>query len=173
MDRRMIIGGAAGIIIIIVAVTMFRGQRGEVVANGQPEEATAKQLHAQASDLKKDVEIVQAKKNYQKILSEHSDYLEVEKVQDDLEHLNMQLIFSNTPVPEKSVVHEVVTGDNLGGLAKKHNTTIELIKRSNGLTSNVIRIGQKLRIWTSPFNIFVDKSQNLLTLKDGDEVVKV
>jgi lipoprotein-anchoring transpeptidase ErfK/SrfK len=48
-----------------------------------------------------------------------------------------------------------------------------LIKRSNRLTSNVIRLGQQLRIWTGTFNIFVDKSQNLLTLKDQDEVLKV
>ncbi len=49
----------------------------------------------------------------------------------------------------------------LAELAKKHGTTIELIKRSNNLSSNVIRIGQKLRIWTGTFNIFVDKSQNI------------
>ena len=40
------------------------------------------------------------------------------------------------------------------------------------MKSDVIRIGQKLRIWKSDFNIHVDKSQNILILKDGNEVVK-
>ena len=34
-------------------------------------------------------------------------------------------------------------------------------------------MGQKLRIWQGSFNIYVDKSQNILILKDGNEVVKV
>lgn len=37
----------------------------------------------------------------------------------------------------------------------------------------MIRLGQKLRIWTAPFNIYIDKSQNILILKKGDEAVKV
>ena len=37
----------------------------------------------------------------------------------------------------------------------------------------MIQVGQKIRVWTSKFNIFVDKSQNKLILKDGDVVLKV
>jgi len=74
------------------------------------------------------------------------------------------------PGPDgKTVMHKVVSGDTLGGLAKKHGTTIELIKKSNNLSNNVIRIGQELRIWTGTFNIFVDKSQNILMLKSEED----
>jgi lipoprotein-anchoring transpeptidase ErfK/SrfK len=58
-------------------------------------------------------------------------------------------------------------------LAKKYGTTIELIKVRNGLKKDIIRVGQRLSIWTAPFNIFVDKSQNILMLKTGNEVLKV
>ena len=49
---------------------------------------------------------------------------------------------------------------------------MDLIKRKNNLTGDVIQVGKKLYIWTGLFNIFVDKSQNILLLKDGDEVIK-
>ena len=90
---------------------------------------TGAQLYAQASGLKKEGDIVQAKEAYQKILSEHPDVGNVEKVQKELEDLNINMIFSNTPVPGKTVAHEVVPGDTLGALAKTYGTTIELIKK--------------------------------------------
>jgi len=171
VDNKFLIGGAAVLLILIASVSFLKSKKPDVeVAFG--EGITAKQLYTQALELKRNGEVIKAKENYQKILTEHPDFLNVEKAQTELEHLNMELIFSNTLVPGKSVIHEVKTGDTLGVLAKKYGTTIDLIKRSNRLTSNVIRLGQKLRIWTGTFNIFIDKSQNLLTLKDGNEILK-
>jgi hypothetical protein len=84
----------------------------------------------------------------------------------------MEIIFSNLQTPD-TTIHEVASGDTLGKLAKQYNTTVELIKISNNLKNDVIRIGQRLRIWTGAFSIFVDKSQNILLLRKGDEIVKV
>lgn len=72
----------------------------------------------------------------------------------------------------QSVIYEVQPGDNLTKISKKHQVTIGLIKRINGLTSDVIRPGQKLEIPTQTFSIVVDKSQNTLILKAGEEVLK-
>ncbi len=108
---------------------------------------------------------------YSKIVAEHSDYDKVDEVQQKLGQLSIELLFSNEALPQ-TVVHEVVVGDSLGKLAKKYGTTKELIKRSNHLRSDVIRVGQKLRIWKESFNIFIDKSQNVLMLRSGDEIIK-
>lgn len=170
MDRRFLIGGA--IVLVVIGMTVFPKKK-TVPVEPVAQDTTGAQLYTEASELRQEGDIVQAKETYQKILSDHPDVGNIEKVQKELEDLNMDLIFSNTPVPEKTVVHEVVRGDTLGGLAKKYGTTIELIKKSNNLSNNVIRIGQDLRVWTGTFNIFVDKSQNILILKDGDDVVKV
>lgn len=43
-----------------------------------------------------------------------------------------------------SSVHIVKRGDNLYRIALNNGTTVDIIKRLNGLTSNVIKIGQKL-----------------------------
>jgi len=45
-----------------------------------------------------------------------------------------------------SSVHIVKRGDNLYRIALNNGTTVEAIKRLNGLTSNVIKIGQKLQL---------------------------
>jgi len=92
-------------------------------------------------------------------------------VQKRLENLNMKIVVSNIPV-KQSEIYEVQIGDSLTKIAKKFNTTIELIKKSNNLTSDVIRPGKKLRVWTVPFTILVDKSQNILTLKAEEEIIK-
>ena len=47
-----------------------------------------------------------------------------------------------------------------------------LIKRINNLSSDTIRAGSRLKIWTEDFNVLVDKSQNILILKFGEEVIK-
>jgi LysM repeat protein len=133
---------------------------------------TAQQLYQQASAFRKDRDLAKAKQVLQQILDEHIDYDQMDVVQADLEKINMEIIFSNTPT-SNSVNHEVVSGDTLGKLALQYGTTIDLIKISNHLKSDIIRIGQKLRIWNKGFNIHVDKSQNILILKADNEVIKV
>ncbi|MCK5012702.1 MAG: L,D-transpeptidase family protein [Candidatus Omnitrophica bacterium] len=174
MDKRILIGGAAVLAVIVILVILPKGKGKPVsVETTSARDMTGTQLYTEASSLKQKGEAVQAKETYQKILTEYPDYGDVERVQKELEDLNMELIFSDTDIPNKTIIHEIQSGDTLGGLAKKYGTTIDLIKASNGLSSNVIRIGQKLRVWTDAFNIFVDKSQNILILKNKNDVLKV
>ncbi|MGJ8651525.1 MAG: LysM peptidoglycan-binding domain-containing protein [Opitutaceae bacterium] len=43
-------------------------------------------------------------------------------------------------------VHEVKRGDTLGGIAMTHGVSISNLKRANNISSDVIQIGQKLKI---------------------------
>lgn len=172
MDRKYLFGilGVVLVVVIIVFVRNINTQR--IPESAAAPKVDTKQLYQKVQELKKDRNVIEAKQLYQKILTEHPDIDNVEHIQKELEELNMEIIFSNINSP-KSILHEVKSGDTLGELAKKYGTTIELIKRNNNLKSDVIRIGQKLRIWKGRFNIFVDKSQNILILKAEDEVIKV
>ena len=59
-----------------------------------------------------------------------------------------------------SNIYTVVAGDTLYSIAKKHNTTVENLKALNGLTSNLLSIGQKLTV--PSMNIYVVKSGDTL-----------
>ena len=172
MSKRILI--IAGVVIGVVILGLFlwkKSPEGEVIAKPATD-MNAKQIYDQASGLKSDRDLLEAKKLYQKLMAEHPDFPNIESVQNELGEINIDLIFSNTPAPQ-SVIHEVANGDTLGKIAKQYGTTVDLIKKSNNLKNDVIRLGQKLRIWTGVFNIFVDKSQNMLILKSADEVIKV
>ena len=58
--------------------------------------------------------------------------------------LGQQLIVPKSSTTEQ--VYVVKSGDSLYSIAKKFNTTADQIKRKNNLTSNLISIGQKLKI---------------------------
>ena len=46
------------------------------------------------------------------------------------------------------IVYRVRPGDYLGKIARRFHTTVRKIKRSNGLRSNRLRVGQKLKIYS-------------------------
>ena len=49
-------------------------------------------------------------------------------------------------VPSKNRKYKVKAGDSLGKIALKYHTTVSKIKKANGLRSDMIRIGQVLKI---------------------------
>lgn len=171
MTKKILIGGAVILIVVFVLFGILKNN--QTTTDVEPVgDAAATHLYDQALVMKKNGEFVNAQNVYQKIIAQYPDHDNIATIQKELENLNMQIIFSNTPT-SKTSIHEVKSGDSLGKLAQKYKTTIELIKISNNLKSDIIRIGQKLRIWTGTFNIFIDKSQNILILKVEDEIIKV
>ncbi|MDP4611373.1 MAG: LysM peptidoglycan-binding domain-containing protein [Opitutales bacterium] len=47
---------------------------------------------------------------------------------------------------DSGIIHEVKRGDTLGGIAMTHGVSISNLKRANNISSDVIQIGQKLKI---------------------------
>lgn len=139
----------------------------------KPGQQHARELYQQAVSAQRANDIVTARKYYQEILTNFPDAENISTVQRELEDLSMRVLFSRTMVPDKTVMHEVAVGDNLIKIARQYGTTVDLIKRSNSLRDDTIHLGQKLRVWTGKFNVLVDKSQNRLYLKDGNDLLKV
>lgn len=46
----------------------------------------------------------------------------------------------------KPTTHKVVSGDTLSALAKKYGTTVKELKDINGLKSDLIKVGQTLKL---------------------------
>ena len=173
MNQRWIIAIVVAVFLAgIGLVVVGKYKRGGENRSSGTSTASVGQMLGQAAQYEAEGDQLKAKDLYAQVVSDHPDYDKIEEVQDRLGALSIVLITSNTPTPQ-TVLHEVVSGDSLGKLARQYNTTMELIKKSNNLKSDVIRVGQKLRVWTAPFTVLVDKSRNILILKTAEEVVKV
>lgn len=174
MNKNFIIIGGV-VVAVLLGVILFPKHHTESKVTSTPTASNskeAKELYEQAQKLKNMNEPVRARAVYQEIIKNYPDLENIATIQQEMETTNLDLILSNREVPGKTIWHEVAVGDSLVKIAKKYNTTVDLIRRSNNLNGNVVRVGQKLRIWTGKFNIYVDKSQNILILKDGTDIIK-
>lgn len=117
-------------------------------------------------------ELVKARDALRSIMSAYASSAGIGDVQKRLEDLNMKIMLSAINLPTETAIREVAEGDSLSMIADEYHTTAEFIKKQNGLSSNVIRPGQRLRIWTGKFSVLIDKSQNSLVLKSNGEIVK-
>ena len=95
----------------------------------------------------------------------------VGEAQDLLGNVNIRILLSDYPAPEKEE-YTVRSGDVLARVAAKFKTTPELIMRTNNLSGTMLRIGQKLRISHPNFSILIQRGAKLLYLLDGDHFFK-
>jgi lipoprotein-anchoring transpeptidase ErfK/SrfK len=156
---------AAAVIIILfggVIFTMFFMRRNKAASPAAPaivkdeNYGAISRLVSEAKSYEADNNLLKAKDAYQKLVGEFSNSSEI---------MNWQ----KTP---HSALYEIKPGDSLDKIARNQQTTVELIKKSNGFSDDKIFPGKKIKVWTTPFSIVVDKSQNLLFLKANEEVIK-
>ena len=126
---------------------------------------------ASAADYEKKNDLLKAKEAYQKVMEKYPGSGNISKTQEALDNLNIKILFSSTLTPD-SFLYEIQKGDTLTKIAKKFNTTTELISKANGLKDANVKIGRKLKISKAKFSIAVDKSQNILTLKSDQDIFK-
>ncbi len=108
---------------------------------------------------------------YKRLLNDFPGVNDADAIRASIEDLNMKHMASSVR-SEDSIVYEVRSGDSLYSIAKKFNTTVALIKKVNELKSDIIRIGQKLKIVVAKFSIHVDKARNTLVLKKDGSLFK-
>jgi LysM repeat protein len=69
-------------------------------------------------------------------------------------------------------IYEVKSGDRLAIVARRYLIPFELVKRVNGLSSDNLQIGQKLKMIHGPFSVRVYKGDHRLELLLGEMPVK-
>ena len=137
---------------------------------GQDSDGLGKEYFELASYYEKNNEIVKARDIYNLILSKYQSVENIAEVQERLGKLNIDILFLSI-ITDKDVLYEVEPGDTLSKIARKFGTTIDLIKASNSLESDVIRAGSRLKVSKSEYKMLIDKSQNLLTLLTDDGAI--
>jgi len=162
------------IIIAVVAIgsiAIFWGSKRITKTVKKTEHVSARSLANQARNLEAQGNLLEAKLLYQKMVNDFPESSEVASWQKRTEEINLRLLFSSLETP-KSIIYQIRPGDTLYKIAREHKTTTELIMKSNNINDALIIPGRKIKIWTAPFNILVDKSQNILMLKDNEEIIK-
>jgi len=175
VDRKIALGIIIGVAAIgLVFAAFFTGRSKQPVSVDSKKAVipvSASAILAQAKDFEVKGNLLDAKTAYQKLVTEYPNLSDVMTWQRKLEELTMKLLFSPVITP-KSIQYEIKPGDTLARIAKDNKTTVELIKRSNNLSSDNIVPGKKLKIWTAPLSILVYKGQNILILKAEEEIIK-
>ncbi len=91
-----------------------------------------------------------------------------EDIRSRIEAKNMEDMMSRV-IGDGSIEYVVQPGDSLYRISRNNNTTIELLKKINGIQGDVIRVGQKLKVVNAKFSLFIDKARNVMVLsKDGE-----
>lgn len=134
------------------------------------QESPMVQMIQKAKDAWKKGDLFFARSLYLKILKEFPD-VDVQEIRKQLENVNIAIVRS--PLRSRQTeIYTIQQGETLGSIAQKMGTTIELIKIRNQLESNKITAGHRLSIWKGVFWVSIDKSENTLALKVGDELIK-
>ncbi|MDP8299666.1 MAG: L,D-transpeptidase family protein [Candidatus Tantalella remota] len=108
---------------------------------------------------------------YELLLTRYPEIADSKEIRTKIGNLNVKRV--ETPaITGDSIEYVVQPGDTLTAISRKYKTTIELIKKINGLESDLIRIGQKLKVMVAEFSIFVDKAKNELILKKNGKPFK-
>ncbi len=76
-------------------------------------------------------------------------------------------------VPQSSITYKVRSGDYLGKIANRYNVKVSQIKRWNGLRSNNLKIGQRLKIMTRGTAVAATSASTSYRVKSGDSLWKI
>jgi len=170
VNKKFALTAAAAVIVLVVFIIFGIGKgcgmhlkKGKLVSLAN--------LANKANELEAKGELMGARDVYQGLINDFPAAAEVDDWQRKSEELNIKLLLSPVITP-KSVLYEIKPGDTLIKIAREYKTTVELLMRSNNLTSDRIIPARKIKVWTAPFSIVVDKSQNILILKSEEEVFK-
>jgi len=163
---------AAVIILVSFAVVKIAPKKGATLLVKTDRE-TRETLLTSAKNYEKKGNYPKARDAFGKYLERLPSSADKKGVEKKIEDLNMKILFSDT-VTDQSIRYEIKKGDTLGKIASRFNTTVELIKKANGLKNDIIIPGKFLKVEKTGFRIIVDKSDNTLTLtRNTGETVKV
>ncbi len=177
MNKKFLVIGAVCLALTLVSILAYTKirktppQLSSQAKNGDYESAGS--LAVRAKELEAKGDLLEAKNVYQKLANDfpNANLNEIAGWQKKTEDINIKLLFSSALTPN-AVFYAIKPGDTLAKISREFKTTPELIMKSNNLAGDKIIPGRKIKVWTAPFSILVDKSQNTLLLKANEEVIK-
>lgn len=159
-----IFGGAAYFsynVLFKQEIAVQKEQRGEIPATPVPD-ISLPEFEA-AAKLRQEGKLVEARDALTAFVQKYPSGQHFEEAKDLLGAVNVDLLFSAVPSPEKQE-YVVKKGDVIARVAQKMKSTPELIMRMNNMNSTMLHIGDKLFIAHPDFSIFIQTKQKLIVL---------
>ena len=142
-------------------IQVRKEQRGEITPAPTPD-ISLPEFQA-AAKLRQDGKLVEARDALTAFIQKYPAGLHVDEAKDLLGEVNIDILLSRTPSPEKEE-YEVRSGDVLAKIARKLNTTPELIMRMNNLNGTMLHIGERLLISHPDFSFVIERKGKLVVL---------
>jgi LysM domain len=168
----LIFGGAAlfSYKIFIRPEIVMRAERQSAATPVPPPDIGLPEFQA-AEKLKAAGQLAEAREALTAFIQKYPSGPHVGAAQDLLGEVNISVLLSDYPAPEKEE-YIVRSGDVLARVAMKFKSTPELIMRTNNLSGTMLRIGQRLLISHPEFSILIQRGTKLLYLLDHEHFFK-
>ena len=168
----VIFGSAAffGYHIIIKPELAVRAEQSGEFADEPRPDASLPEFQA-AAKLRDEGKLADARAALTAYLQKYPNAPRAEEAKDLLGDVNIAILFSKYPSPEKEE-YVVKSGDVLARVANKMKTTPELIMRTNNLSGTMLRIGDRLLISRPQFSLFIQRKAQIVVLLDKDAFFK-
>jgi LysM repeat protein len=124
-----------------------------------------------AAKLKAEGKLAEGRTALTAFIQKYPSGLHAGEAQDLLGEVNISILLSDYPSPEKEE-YVVRSGDVLARVAAKMKSTPELIMRTNNLNGTMLRIGQKLLVSRPEFSILLQREAKLLYLLEHERFFK-
>lgn len=164
--RGVLVGVAIAILVVVAGIW-----GASTWMQGRPSRQ-AQRLVEQARTAEGTGRLAEAEAVYERLLLEFADHVDHEDIWKRLGHVKLTLLLLPN-IAEGDRVYTVQAGDTLGEIARHYGVTVEVLQRANSLAGDLIRPGQELRVPEAVFRVAVDKSDNVLTLLNGEDPVRI
>jgi len=151
------------------AIAVRQEQRGEVVAEPTPD--TSLPEFQAAAQLRQDGKLLEARDALTAFIQKYPSGAHVDEAKDLLGAVNVDVLFSPIPSPEKQE-YIVKKGDVINRVAQKMKSTPELIMRTNNMNGTMLHIGERLQIAHPDFGVIIQRKLKLLVLLDHNNFFK-
>jgi LysM repeat protein len=162
----IIFGGAAFFgynIFFKQEIAVKKEQRGEIPLEPRAD-ITLPEFQA-AAKLRQDGKLAEARSALSAFIQRYPTGLHVDEAKDLLGEVNIDILLSRTPSPEKTE-YIVKPGDVLQNVARKVKSTPELIMRMNNMSSTMLHIGERLLISHPEFSLTIQRKAKLVVVLD-------
>ena len=150
-------------------IQIQKEQRGEVKAEPTPD-ISLPEFQA-AARFRQDGKLPEARAALSAFIVKYPNGAHVEEAKDVLGEINVGILLSRTPSPEKTE-YIVKPGDVLQKVANRVKSTPELIMRMNNMNGTMLHIGERLLISHPEFSLYIERKTKRITLLDHNSFFK-